>query len=532
MACSLVLGFLSAGGWSAPPENIDPKPAQAEKKPKPKFPISKETTYVTGPCDEDGYIDYAAALQKRLSQSITPANNANVLLWRAFGPHPEGAKMPADFFKWMGIKEPPEPGEYFIPLSLYRKDHLKVDLLKDGKTLDDELQHCVQRPWTAKEHPNIAAWLKANEKPLALVIEATKRPHFYSPLVPNKKGKGSSGLVGALMPGVQKCRELASALTARAMLEVGEGRPDDAWQDLLACHRLGRLVMRGSTIIMGLVGISLDTLAGKADLAFLAGAKLSARQIQDCLRDLQKLPPLSSMADKVDLGERFVTLDAFIMLDRDGAKALEKDAGGSSSVFEDAIAKIFQPHIDWEPALRNANRCYDRMAKAMRVKDRATRGKELDRIDKELEALNKKARDSGMSLLKILLAPDTSKMIGEKVGNILLHLMVPAVRKVQDAADRTEQLQQNLYLAFALAAYHRDHGRYPAELDALAPKYLAKIPQDMFNDKALTYRPTENGYLLYSVGVNGQDERGQSYEDDPRGDDLAVRMPLPQIPRK
>ena len=62
------------------------------------------------------------------------------------------------------------------------------------------------------------------------------------------------------------------------------------------------------------------------------------------------------------------------------------------------------------------------------------------------------------------------------------------------------------------------------------PKYLDKIPLDMFSGKPLLYRPTEKGYLLYSVGVNGRDEEGHGYDDDPRGDDLTVRMPLPKPP--
>src|SRR2546429_6929409 len=80
---------------------------------KPKFTIGKETTYVTGPVDADGYIDYAAALNKRLGKGITPADNANVLLWKALGPQPQGEKMPPDFFKWLGTPEPPERGDYF-----------------------------------------------------------------------------------------------------------------------------------------------------------------------------------------------------------------------------------------------------------------------------------------------------------------------------------------------------------------------------------------------------------------------------------
>jgi hypothetical protein len=88
----------------------------------------------------------------------------------------------------------------------------------------------------------MAAWLKANEKPLTAAIDATRRSHYFSPLTPPKTEKGQAGLIGVLLPGVQKCRELANALAARAMLRASQGAAEDAWHDLLACHRLGRLV--------------------------------------------------------------------------------------------------------------------------------------------------------------------------------------------------------------------------------------------------------------------------------------------------
>ena len=47
--------------------------------------------------------------------------------------------------------------------------------------------------------------------------------------------------------------------------------------------------------------------------------------------------------------------------------------------------------------------------------------------------------------------------------------------------------------------------------------------------QAMIYRPAEKGYLLYSVGVNGLDDGGRSYGDDPPGDDLVVRMPQPAL---
>src|SRR5262249_900936 len=122
---------------------------------------------------------------------------------------------------------------------------------------------------------------------------------------------------------------------------------------------------------------------------------------------------------------------------------------------------------------------------------------------------------------------ENGRAIGKAVGNSLILLMIPATHKVQDACDRGEQQQRNLRLAVALAAYRAAPGRYPAKLDDLAPKYLAAVPDDLFSAKALIYRPDAKGFLLYSVGVNGQDDGGQTYGDDPPGDDLRVRLPLP-----
>ena len=58
------------------------------------FTIGKATTYVTGPLDKNGYIDYAAALDERLSKDVTTANNANALLWKAIGPGLPPATIP------------------------------------------------------------------------------------------------------------------------------------------------------------------------------------------------------------------------------------------------------------------------------------------------------------------------------------------------------------------------------------------------------------------------------------------------------
>src|SRR5260370_5377452 len=165
----------------------------------------------------------------------------------------------------------------------------------------------------------------------------------------------------------------------------------------------------------------------------------------------------------------------------------------------------------------------------MGVADRHDREKQLDELDIELKVLRNSAT-APKGVLKTLggLVMSPAER-GKTIGDILTTLLLPAQRKVQQAGDRIEQVERNLHVAFALAAYQRDHGKYPAKLEALAPAYLQIIPDDLFTAKALIYSTTGTGYLLYSVGVNGKDEGGQSYGDDPPGHDLVVRMPLPAL---
>src|SRR5437660_2738303 len=145
------------------------------------FTVGEETTYVTGPLDKHGYVDYVTALNERLRKDITPENNANVLIWQVLGPRPEGGRgMPPEYFQWLGIESPPEQGEYLVSWPNYLKE-----LSKNGAEIhayDERRLRAAQWPWTAKDEPELADWLKRNDKPLALMLEATRRAQYYNPL--------------------------------------------------------------------------------------------------------------------------------------------------------------------------------------------------------------------------------------------------------------------------------------------------------------------------------------------------------------
>jgi hypothetical protein len=66
-----------------------------------------------------------------------------------------------------------------------------------------------------------------------------------------------------------------------------------------------------------------------------------------------------------------------------------------------------------------------------------------------------------------------------------------------------------LITAVALKRYQLRHGTYPAELVALTPEFLRRLPLDPMDGQPLRYRINPDGsFLLYSVGQDGQDDGG------------------------
>ena len=388
----------------------------------------------------------------------------------------------------------------------------------------------MKRSWSKKEFPLLAGWLAANEKPLTLLVAASKRPRRYDPLVPE-----NGSVIAVLLPAVSQYREAARALTARAMLRVDEGKLDEAWEDLLACHRLARLVGQGPTFIEGLVTIAMDRMACAGDQGLLQHARPTPAQIARMRADLDKLPPLPKMVDKINLGERFVYLDGVGMIAREGFGALTNLSYDSKpkSLYESLMDSTAMTAIDWDQVLRMGNSWYDRMADAYGKPTRAERQSALGKIDGDLRKLTKEAKDWKSLGLSMLGGPQ--KAISERLGQILVGLISPAVLAASIVDDRATMQFDLTRLAFALAAYHADRGTYPARLADLAPKYVVEVPKDMFNASELHYRQEGGGYLLYSVGVNGKDDGGKGMDDRKAGedwDDLAVRVPAAPVQKQ
>ncbi len=538
--------------------------------PNPTIVVSKETTFITEPLRADGLPDYEAYILQQASEGVTPANNAAVLSWQAMWPGEMGGQREywIPLCDALGMEKVPSAKEGLVaPSSQSVREQIALELAlqlskqaADDASKDDLFSEAEQqslrdgyaheligeagsRPWTSEQIPALAQWVAHNEKPLDLLVEASKRPRYYSPS-PNMLDGSNDMLFAMLLPDVQMMRTALRALQVRAMWHLGEGRSVEAWQDLLACHRLARLTSENFTLVGQLVGMAIEGVSCTGTSQFLHHADLDAEAARQILAELQKLGPASACTRSIDQGERLFYLDTVMHL------ATEKEDGLASVVEDLGIPSewgvVFRARIDWNTLLRKGNVWYDALVAAAKLPSREKRNAAFDRIDEKLGQISSRSNRPSAWVGSVL----SSKRRTEMASDILLSLILPATSAAFNAEDRTSTQLELTRLAAALAVYRAEQGAYPEQLAELVPGVLPKLPVDLYSghlhlDRSFLYeRKDDGGFLLYSVFENGIDDGGDSMsgevvdgewvgeppeDSDYSKSDLVIRVPVPGL---
>ena len=479
------------------------------------FEISKETTYVTAPVTDDGFVDLAEAINLHHSRGVTPETNMAIVLYEALGPNPDQVSQSDEFFERMGMAKPATDGEYFQDFKRFYED--------DADQLEMRSHHfkeSISRPWTRNEFPAVSEWLESQEKFLKRISEGVHRKHYFSPVLDNGDGSGrGQRLTWYLLPGVQASRYVGRALVARSMLHLGEGRTNEAWQDLVTSFRLGRHVGSGSFYLEGLVGIAIERTAASGIVSLIQSSQLDEKTSLRYLHQLEELPPPSKMSDKFNFGERLNFID-FVSMVSDGEENREE-----VFEYEERLASMrtVYPYCDYNETLRVSNRWFDRYVKAIRIKSPVLRKPVMDHIESELCKIRAKFT-SGEFIWEVFLTENESLFLGRVVGQAMVYTLLPDFALAQSAEDQILQWDTNLRIALALEAYHAKHKNYPETLDELSPAYLKMIPLDVFSDEPLRYSTSPSGYTLYSIGLNQVDDQGVGYDNG--ADDVVISKSL------
>ncbi len=459
----------------------------------PALVVSRETTYITEPLTPEGLPDYVAYLNQRTSQGVTPENNAAVLLLRALGPRPDGERINPEVFRLLGVPWPEEGAESYV--SVWRQ----LELLSRNEPLAAEQTEKLRkellfRPWRSEENRLTAqaARLLKKQSRLSLVVQASRRRRFFVPVVPRGKP-----LLETDFSVLQAIRGPIRDLSMRAMWHLGHGRPQQAWEDLLAVKRLGILVGQHWSLVGMLMHVAIQGSAYRGIVQLLEHSPPDEATALKWLRQWRQHRSQASFARVLDEGERLLALDSLLQLRSSNLKGLG-----------DQEIRISPEALDWNLMMRKFNHRYDQLVAFDQFND--PHALELVLLDWQQQA-RKRENNRWLSLL----VPFSRTVRSELVSDVLLGMYVTALDAAKVAELRARQWDLLIETALALAAYRARHGNYPEKLDALVPELLPKLPADLFAPgKTLIYRREGDGYVLYSVYKDGVDDGGDKRKLD------------------
>lgn len=509
--------------------------------PAPAIVVSKETTYVTGPLDDEGRVDYLAALEQKYFADLPPEENAAREYVQAFaeGDTWKGVLRSAVFERLDLSSERVRPPFLIDEMKFAEANPALVEQtrqvqgLKSAEPTGDDLLtgrtppdaallsiHWVDlvtlRPWQDDEFPLLAAWLDEQQQPLAHIRAGAKLDRCYFPMVGENPDQPTLISFKVYYPGM---RQATHELAASAMRHLGKGDKQQAWDEAITMLVMARHTAQQPGLIGNLFGLGLEELGLNTVVAVVYHGDYTAEELARMAEQFDRLAPLEPMAEEFRGGERLWMLE--IVQFQATGQAIDEAYTGEI---------VTLPGVDWNIAMRMANQHYDRMERAASAPPGLDRDQIAAEVGIELERAEEEARNRWRWAASIF----SRKSRSELVGHMHLSVLLPAVYSAIHADDQVRVRQLQARAAIALAQYRAAHGEYPDKLAQLVPEFAEQEPQDLFTGQPLKYIRTAEGYQLYSVGPNRQDDGGLDANQDDTGtldrdlhDDWGITVPRP-----
>ncbi|MCC9606626.1 hypothetical protein LOC68_16920 [Blastopirellula sp. JC732] len=506
--------------------------------------VSKQTTHLTEPLRSNGLVDYEQALVEMQGKGVTPEENAAIPYLQATWPAglaPEdqpivcdAVQMPMpESFGMSSIYGDASQERIVTWLNQQFAAEIKAGTIEPfaNENALDVITQAYSHPWTREQLPPLADWLDEQAPHLAKLHEMNDRPKYFLPspsLLQPKQGL----LLMLSLDTVQSQRDAQRVLIARAKLRIGENQPREAWDDIKTAFTLSDRHNRPGMIVELLVSIALREVACSALAELLDSGQCDSQLLDEIDDYLAKLPPMNDMARALDTTERYMGLDAAIMI--------STDAGAASELINDdgAMASLAKVPFDRNIMLIRINELYDRMTAALAIEDLEERKKATDQVQQDLETMAENFKTPGNLAGAIF----SQKARGEAISQLLCALLMPAVMLVGTPEERVNVRVQLLRVAVELEKWKLQSGDYPESLDELADSVNRALLKDPYAAAQLRYERRAPGYLLYTLFIDRVDDGGTSAygdivggewlsEDGPASypdGDLVLRFPLPK----
>ncbi|MFM7138418.1 MAG: hypothetical protein ACKO1M_15355, partial [Planctomycetota bacterium] len=331
--------------------------------------------------------------------------------------------------------------------------------------------------------PEVMAILERHAATLDLLRRATDKPSCRF------DRDWSRPSIDMLLPEVQEMRRAARLLMLSARRAAADGDCEQALADVVRIHRLGMHAASEPILISGLVGQAIDAVALQTLADVLPRLEKSDLPLldTDAMRDFVETPVKYQRAF---LGEEAFGLATLGDL-ADGAKGLKTleilRAGTDESTpfaFDSPFSLLYRCFM--MPADIAGYRDVMRRYQAVIGSTIQPKPKSYSTILKETAGIEEHLKLRRAGVLASFLAPALSSVIKSQLKAEALH----DVTGVLVAATRARLAGKPL-------------------TDSLVPEAVPALPGDPFTaDKLLVAKRTDEGWVVYSVGPDGEDDGG------------------------
>jgi len=365
--------------------------------------------------------------------------------------------------------------QFFAPLFDHDADSPKFNEARDR--FDIKTASSLRYAWRKGKHRDFVVWESAfYESDLAKLADDLKRPHCRFNI------RYEDGFA-AVLPHLSTMKNAATLFALSSAQRLSKGDTTGAWQDTLNGIRLGEQLRTEPFLISQLVRIAILEINFQTYWEGQVNHQWSAEQLTAFQETFQSIDLLAGMESAIR-AERNMINHWFTSVAQGRTQAQGFDELNSS--------------LDYVPAFI----FYSNQYQINRILTEII----LPGIDVSNHRLNvhqfKKMEEEMLDLKSSFLS----------FRHAIALMMLPGLDKYALKVSQTQAALDQSAIVAALERYRLAEGSYPEKLAALMPKFIAKIPGDLFHEQGLVYRINEdNSFTLYSTGYNGTDDSGEFF---------------------
>ncbi len=349
-------------------------------------------------------------------------------------------------------------------------------------------------------------------------------PDHEQPPEPDRASSGrvkwlvEHSVIGVLLENLGPMRKMARIVAADLDHAAEAGEAERVLADLAALRGFAWQAAEAPLLINGLVGISIVSMHHERVDSLLTDYPdlLSDGQLRTLAHGIAALSPRDLLHFDGERAFMYDTIQRIYTDDGDGDGRMTDEGLRVMQMLGGPDVKFAYEATERPLALRAVESAAMPASLAV-VASRREMRERYDAMMDEMEAeFAQPMRESDYLAAE---GDIESWSLRERARFPLLATLVPAMGAVGRTAEKIEGKQDGVLLGIALELYRREHGNWPASLDALTPRFIPALPVDRITGGPLHYRVRAagadeasgggaGGPVVYSLGGDRDDDGG------------------------